>query len=201
MRERPPFRLGVTGGIATGKSTVMAMLREFGAEVIDADRVYHALIEPGQPLNEALVKRWGEGIRTPDGRIDRRALGGIVFGNPEELADLDALTHPAIRRRIDDIFDASTANVVAIDAVKLIESGHADRCDSVWLVGAEPATQLMRLISSRGLSPEDAERRVASQRGLADRMKRADIVISNDGTADDLRRQVTAAWQCLPLAP
>lgn len=199
MSTRQPFRLGVTGGIATGKSTVMAMLREFGADVIDADKVYHNLIEPGQPLNEALVHRWGEQIRAPDGRIDRRALGAIVFSDPAQLAALDQLTHPAIRRRIDDIYESSRSDVVAIDAVKLIESGHADRCDRVWLVVADPAQQVRRLTSTRNLSRQDAERRVAAQPDLAERMRRADTVIRNDSTVDALRDQVIAAWRQLDL--
>ncbi len=195
MNRPRPFRLGITGGIASGKSTVMSTLGDLGAELIDADRVYHDLIEPGQPLNDVLVERWGGRVRLPDGRIDRRALGSIVFSDPAQLAELDRLTHPAIRRRIDDLFDDSSADVVAIDAVKLIESGHADRCDSVWLVLAGPQDQVTRLVSFRGLSREDAERRVAAQPDVERRMKRADVVIRNDGTVTDLERRVHAAWQ------
>lgn len=195
MNRPRPFRLGITGGIASGKSTVMSTLGDLGAELIDADRVYHDLIEPGQPLNDVIVERWGDRVRLPDGRIDRRALGSIVFSDSAQLLELDRLTHPAIRRRIGDLFNGSLAKVVAIDAVKLIESGHADSCDSVWLVVAAPKVQIARLVSLRGLSPKDAERRVAAQPDVERRMERADVVIRNDGTVADLEQQVRAAWQ------
>ena len=194
-----PFRLGVTGGIASGKSTVMALLRDRCAETIDADLVYRDLIQPGRPLHARLVERWGEKIVAADGTIDRRALGAIVFSDPEQLADLDRLTHPAIRERIDELFEAATARVVAIDAVKLIESGHADRCDAVWLVVADPRVQVDRLVKDRGLERDDAERRVVAQPELAPRIARADRVIMNDGNLNDLAAAVDAAWRDLPL--
>lgn len=197
MGHERPFRLGVTGGIASGKSTVMALLRERGAETIDADLVYRELIQPGRPLHAALLDRWGAGIVAEDGTIDRRALGRIVFSDPAELADLDRLTHPAIRARIDDLFAASTAKVVAIDAVKLIESGHADRCDAVWLVIADPAVQVARLVNDRGLDQDEAKRRVAAQPELAPRMARADIVLPNDGSRGDLVAATDSAWRQL----
>ena len=138
MTGKVPFRLGVTGGIATGKSTLMGILSALGAETIDADLVYRDLIRLGQSLHTRLVERWGPGIVAADGSIDRKELGAIVFSDPDELAELDRLTHPAIRREIETLAKTSTANVVAIDAVKLIESGHADQCDAVWLVVADP---------------------------------------------------------------
>ncbi len=198
MTIERPFRLGVTGGIASGKSAVMAILAELGAETIDADRVYHGLIEPGRPLFLALVERWGQGILASDGSIDRRRLGRIVFGDPNELAELDRLTHPAIRSDIDNLFNISNANVVAIDAVKLIESGHADQCDAVWLIVADPSRQIERLVRSRGLSVEDAIRRVAAQPSIDARLARADISIYNNGSPADLRRRVLHEWQRLP---
>ena len=199
LSETRPFRLGVTGGIASGKSTVMTILGDLGAETIDADQVYHELIEPGRPLNAALVGRWGDRIRRPDGRIDRRALGTIVFADPAELAALDHLTHPAIRQKIDTIVASSQARVVAVDAVKLIESGRADSCDSVWLVLASPAIQVERLIASRQLDRADAERRVASQSDWASKISRADVVIRNDSTPENLDLSVRDAWRRLPI--
>lgn len=192
-----PFRLGVTGGIASGKSAVMAILAELGAETIDADRVYHGLIEPGRPLFLALVVRWGQGIVASDGSIDRPKLGRIVFIDPNELAALDRLTHPAIRSEIDNLFNISNANVVAIDAVKLIESGHADQCDAVWLIVVDPSEQIERLVSSRGVSVEDATRRVAAQPSIDARLARADIAIYNNGSPADLRQRVLHEWQHL----
>lgn len=197
MPDGGPFRLGVTGGIASGKSSVMAILAELGAETIDADRVYHGLIAPGRPLRQALVERWGAGIVATDGTIDRTRLGAIVFSDPEELAALDRLTHPAIRTEIDRLYNASFADVVAIDAVKLIESGHADRCDAVWLVITDPAVQVDRLIATRSLDVEDARRRVSAQPPLTPRIARADTVIRNNGSREELRQQVEEAWQQL----
>ena len=200
MTDPRPFRLGVTGGIASGKSTVMAILAELGAETIDADRVYHWLIEPGRPLHRVLVERWGRGIVATDGMIDRPALGRIVFADPAELADLDRLTHPAIRREIDNRVQRSNADVVAIDAVKLIESGHADSCDRVWLIVADPALQSRRLVETRGLTMEDALRRVTSQPDVAPRLARANTVIRNEGSLDDLQEGVVTAWRQLPIS-
>lgn len=197
MTTDRPFRLGVTGGIASGKSSVMTILAELGAETIDADRVYHGLIEPGQPLFLALVDRWGQGILAPDGSIDRRTLGRIVFSDSKQLAELDRLTHPAIRIEIDNLYNASNATVVAIDAVKLIESGHADQCDAVWLIIADPPRQIERLVSSRRLSAEDAARRVAAQPPVEARLARSDTAIDNNGSPADLRQQVLHQWQRL----
>ena len=199
MPDGRPFRLGVTGGIASGKSSVMAILSDFGAETIDADRVYHGLIAAGQPLHRALVARWGDGIVAADGSINRRALGNIVFSDTNELAALDHLTHPAIRSEIDRRYNASVARVVAIDAIKLIESGHADQCDAVWLVVADPVVQLDRLVKTRDLSEADARRRVDAQPPLAPRIARADVVIQNNGARLDLHRHVVSAWRQLGI--
>lgn len=199
MAKDRPFRLGVTGGIASGKSTVMARLAELGAETIDADLVYHGLIAPGEPLHAALVDRWGDRIVATDGSIDRRALGSIVFSDPHELKALDALTHPAIRGAIDERYNASPADVVAIDAVKLIESGHADRCDAVWIVVADPETQVRRLMERRGLSESDARRRVEAQLMTPEKLARADVALDNTGSIEALRAEVEAAWAELPI--
>ena len=194
-----PFVLGVTGNIASGKSTVVRILAEFGAQVIDADAVYHGLIVPDAPLWQSLRNRFGDRILAPDRRIDRRALGGIVFADPTALADLDTLTHPAVLAAIDAQVAASTAAVVVIDAVKLIESGHAAACDRVWLVVSDPARQVERLMSRNGLTQDEAERRVAAQPPLGPKLARADTVIDNNGTIEELRDQVETAWRALPL--
>jgi dephospho-CoA kinase len=192
-----PLVVGVTGNIASGKSTVLAMLGERGAQTIDADAVYHRLIAPGLPLWSALRDRFGPGIIGPEGTIDRGALGKIVFGDPAALADLDALTHPAVIAAIDAEVAASDAAVVAIGAVKLIESGHADHCDRVWLVTCDPEEQVARLMRRNGLSREDAQQRVAAQPPLAPKLLRADAVIDNSGDLASTREQVDAAWSRL----
>jgi dephospho-CoA kinase len=195
-----PFTIGLTGSIATGKSTVLALLRELGARTIDADQVYHQLIAPGQPLYNKLVERWGPRIVNNDGTINRRALGQIVFNDPAELAVLDAITHPVIMEAIERERLASDAPVVVIDAVKLIESGHADRCDQVWLVTCDPAIQRQRLIENRGLTPEEADSRLASQPPIGPRLERADVVIDNSNSIEETRRQVLAAWEKVQAA-
>ncbi|HEV2528476.1 MAG TPA: dephospho-CoA kinase [Thermomicrobiales bacterium] len=199
MTTRRPFRLGVTGGIASGKSTVMRRLAELGAETVDSDVTYHGLIQPGAPLFQAVVGRWGDRVVAPDGTLDRKALGAIVFANPDELAALDALTHPTIRRATDAMYEVSTAEVFAVDAVKLIESGHADACDAVWLVVADPETQIRRLVDRRRIAPDDAARRVAAQPPVEEKIDRADTVLRNDGTVRELMAAVDSAWAALPL--
>jgi dephospho-CoA kinase len=158
-----PYLLGVTGNIACGKSTVMQRLRELGAETLDADRIYHDLIAPGQPLWQTLRDAFGDGIIGNDGTINRRALGKIVFSDPEKLAELDRLTHPAVRAATRQRVAASSREVVAIDAVKLIESGSAADYDQVWLVVCDPKVQIARLMKRNGFSRVDAELRVNAQ--------------------------------------
>ncbi len=192
--------LGITGNIATGKSTVVRMLKERGAHHIDADLVYRELVGPGQPLLAKLVERFGEGIVAPDGGLDRKALGAIVFSDPQALADLDALTHPAVIAEIDRRTAAIPSGVIIIDAVKLIESGHADHCDAVWLVTAPPDVQVTRLMERNTLSRAEALKRVAAQPPIEPKIARADRVIDNAGSLDDLRAQVDAAWRDLVAA-
>ncbi|MGB3307522.1 MAG: dephospho-CoA kinase [Thermomicrobiales bacterium] len=192
--------LGVTGSIASGKSTVVSMLKELGATHIDADLVYRELVQPGKPLLGELVASFGEGIIAEDGSLDRSALGRIVFSDPEALAQLDRITHPAIIAEIDRRVDAIPSGVVVIDAVKLVESGHADHCDVVWVVTIDPEIQVTRLTNRNRLEVVEARQRVAAQPPLAAKLARADRVIDNSGTLDETRAQVLAAWNALPLA-
>jgi len=192
--------LGVTGSIASGKSTVVSMLKELGATHIDADLVYRELVQPGQPLLGELVAAFGDGIIAEDGSLDRGALGRIVFSDPEALAQLDRITHPAIIAEIDRRVDAIPSGVVVIDAVKLVESGHADHCDVVWVVTIDPEIQVTRLTKRNKLEVVEARRRVAAQPPMAAKLARADRVIDNSGALDETRAQVLAAWNALPLA-
>jgi dephospho-CoA kinase len=190
-----PIVIGVTGGIATGKSSVLALLAQRGADTIDADAVYHKMIGPGGPLVDAIVERFGPDVVAEDGSIDRRALAGIVFADRAALADLDQITHPAVIREVLARIAASDAQVVAVDAVKLIESGMADECDSVWLVVCDPAIQRERLMRRNTLTGDEADLRLAAQPDEAARRQRADAVIDNSGSLDDLERQVDNHWQ------
>jgi len=195
----PDFTLGVTGNIATGKSTVTGMLARMGATVIDSDLVYRELVAPGQPVLQTLVERFGPGIVADDGSLNRPALGAIVFADPAALADLDRLTHPAVIAEVDRRAAEIPHGVVVLDAVKLIESGHADRCDAVWLITANPEVQVQRLMIRNKLSAMEARRRVAAQSPLEPKLRRADLVIDNSGTIEDLKEQVERAWRNLPV--
>jgi dephospho-CoA kinase len=190
-----PIVIGVTGGIATGKSSVLAMLAHRGADTIDADAVYHEMIGPRGLLVDAIVERFGPDVVAVDGSIDRRALAGIVFADRAALADLDQITHPPVIQEVQERIAASDAQVVAVDAVKLIESGMADECDSVWLVVCDPAIQRERLMRRNTLTGDEADLRLAAQPDEAARRQRADAVIDNSGTLHDLERQVDNYWQ------
>ena len=189
-----PFLIGVTGGIASGKSTVVGMLRDLGAEAIDADLIYHGLVAPGSALLSDIASRFGPEVIAPDGSLDRKALGNIVFADPASLTDLDRITHPAVIAAIDDLVAASASPVVTVDAVKLIESGHAAHCDSVWLVDCPPEQQVERLVTNRGLDRSEAERRVASRVWTPDLARHVDVTIDNGTGLATTRQQVAAAW-------
>lgn len=189
------FVLGVTGNIASGKSTVVHRLVDHGAIAFDADLVYRELVGPGQPLLATLADHFGDHIIAPDGSLDRPALGEIVFSDPARLAELDALTHPAVIAEIDRRVAAIEAGVVVIDAVKLVESGHADHCDSVWVVTTDTEAQVHRLAKRNRLSLLEARRRVEAQPPMAAKLVRADRVIDNSGEIEDTMAQVDAGWR------
>ena len=195
-----PYLIGVTGNIACGKSSVLRRLAELGAETIDADQVVHALMEPGQSVWAAVRDGFGPGVIAPDGRIDRRALAGIVFSDPAELQRLEAMTHPAVRVQImAQVAEAATRGVrtIVIDAIKLYEGGLADHCDETWVVTCDPAQQLARLMARNGFDEAEARRRIAAQPPQAEKVARADVVIDNSGTPEATRAQVDAVWERL----
>lgn len=184
-------RIGLTGPIGCGKSTVAGWLGERpGVVVIDADRVARAVVEPGQPALEAIVARFGTDVRRDDGTLDRAALGRIVFSDPAALHDLEAITHPAVRLRILDAIAAAerdSADAVVIEAIRLVEGGLADMCDEVWLVTCDPATQRERL-AARGYAASEMDARIESQHGLDQRLRpRATQVIDTDASAEVTR--------------
>ena len=197
MTDQQRAVLGVTGNIATGKSTVVNILKEFGAHHIDSDLVYRDLVQPGQPLLKRLADTFGNGIIASDGSLDRRALGAIVFSDPEELAELDRITHPVVIAESDRRAAAIPDGVIVIDAVKLIESGHADSCDDIWLVTAPEDVQVARLMRRNELTEEEARQRVAAQPPIGPKIDRADRIIENSGSPETLRASVEAAWNML----
>lgn len=189
--------IGLTGNIACGKSTVTRQLRELGAFVIDADGMIHAILKRGGAAYEPVVAEFGGGILGEDGEIDRRALGRIVFADPGKLRRLEEIEHPIVRRAIEEAIVGAEEPVVVVDAIKLIESGWADRCDTVWVVVCDRGQQIERLMRTRGYSMEEAEMRVNAQSSQELKIARADVVIDNSGRLEDMRRQVREAWEGL----
>ncbi|MDP8922833.1 MAG: dephospho-CoA kinase [Chloroflexota bacterium] len=194
-----PYRIGLTGNIACGKSTVGRLLAERGAEYVDADRLVHALMEPDTPENDAIVARFGPAVRGPDGRIDRRALGSLVWTDPAALADLEALLHPGVRAEVRRRIAATRAPVIVVDAIKLIEGGLYREMDAVWVVTCPRDEQVRRLVETRGLTEAEAEARIGAQGPQEEKVRHATVVIHNDGSLADLERQVCAAWRQLPI--
>ncbi|MCY3832126.1 MAG: dephospho-CoA kinase [Chloroflexi bacterium] len=188
------YLIGLTGNIAVGKSLVLEMLAGLGAGAIDADQVAHQIMRRGEAAYDEIVPAFGAGILDDAGEIRRAALGKIVFADPARLQALEGITHPAIRARIDRLIRASASGVVVIEAIKLLEGALKDVVDSVWVVDASPATQRRRLMSERGLSKSEAERRIALQNSQADKLRQADVIIRNDGPIAETRAQVQRAW-------
>ena len=190
--------LGVTGNIASGKSAVVSILKELGAIHIDADIVYRDMVKAGEPLLARLVDHFGTQVVGANGALDRGALGKIVFADSAALRELDEITHPAIIAEIDRRVDMITSGIVVIDAVKLIESGHAEHCDVIWVVVGDPEIQVTRLMKRNRLDEAEARRRVAAQPSMEMKLARADRVIDNSGSLAATRAQVLDAWQALP---
>lgn len=193
----PRVVIGLTGNIASGKSSVARMLADLGAETIDADAIAHELLAAGTPEAAMIAQRFGPEVMRPDGSVDRAALGRIVFSDPQALADLERIVHPGVRRRVYELLERSTAEVVVLEAIKLLEGPLVERVDTVWVVTAPREVRIARLVQERGLSPEEAARRVDAQSPEAEKVRRADVVLHNDGSWEDLRAQVRDAWQRL----
>ena len=191
------LRIGLTGPIGCGKSTVAGMLAERGVRVIDADDVARATYQE-RAVRDAVVARFGESVRLADGSIDRASLARIVFADQDALRDLEAIVHPAVRPRILASIDAAEARgapAVVVEAIKLVEGGLAELCDEVWLVTCDAPIQRGRL-RERGVADDDAERRIAAQRHLRDRVEPvATRRVDTSGSLSDTRRQVEDAWR------
>jgi dephospho-CoA kinase len=191
-----PFLLGLTGNIACGKSTVGELLASrYFAEYVDSDRLVHALYAPGTPETQAIAQRFGPSLLTPEGTIDRRRLGDLVMADPGVLRELEVILDPGVMRQIDARVASTSAPVVIIDAIRLIESGLAARCQAVWVVLCDRAVQLARLQATRNLSVAQAELRINAQSPPELKLPHASAVLHNHGTLDDLAAQVQAAWQ------
>ena len=190
-------RIGVTGPIGCGKSTVAGWLRDRGAVVVDADAIARTVTAPGEPALAAVLEWFGGTYRRPDGTLDRAALGRLVFSDSAALRDLEAIVHPAVRPRIEAAVAAATdggAAVVVVEAIKLVEAGYGDECDEIWLVKCDQDSQRQRLVG-RGLPPEDADQRIAAQADPAARLApRATRIIDTSADEETTRRRVAEAW-------
>ena len=197
-----PFVIGLTGPIASGKSTIADRLRQLGAQIVDADRVYRSLLTPRSDLWRHVVARFGPTIIAANGEIDRAVLGKLVFGDPAALADLDRITHPAVVTEIRSLIERSAAPVLVIEAVKLIQSGLVSDTDSLWFVTANPETRARRLMARSGLDEMAARARIAAAPGAAPDDVRIDVTIDNSGDSGATLRAVDDAWRTLiPYRP
>lgn len=188
--------IGLTGGIGSGKSTVSALLAAKGAVVVDADAIVREVQQPGTPVFAAMVEQFGPGIVAADGSLDRAAVADLVFGDANALADLNAIVHPAvgaeIARRMEAL--AATDEVVVLDVPLLVESKNAYPVAGLLVVDVDPEVAVRRLVEHRGMREADVRARMARQAGRDERLARADRVVDNSGTLDDLSAQVDAAW-------
>ncbi len=197
MNNSPPLLIGLTGNISTGKSTVAGMLAELGAEVIDADQAAHEVMRVGAPTHAQIVETFGPEILATDGEIDRKRLGAIVFADLAALAQLEAIVHPATLKTIKRRLAAASADIVVIEAIKLIEAGIADTCDSVWVTTCRAEQRIQRIMAGRGLNQTEAEQRVQAQPPQEEKIARADVIIDTSGTPSWTQTQVRAAWEQL----
>lgn len=187
--------IGLTGGIGSGKSSVSARLAERGAVVIDADAITRDLQRPGTPVLQAMVERFGERILAPDGSLDRQAVADMVFADQDALADLGRIVHPAVGAEIARRLEAEVAtdHVVVLDVPLLVESGRDDMAALV-VVDVDPDLAIQRLVAQRGMREDDARARMARQASREDRLAKADLVIDNSGTLEDLDAEIERAW-------
>lgn len=188
--------IGLTGGIGSGKSTVSSRLAEHGAFIVDADLVAREIVEPGQPALAELAEAF-DGVLNPDGTLNRAELARQAFATPEATEKLNAITHPRIRARTEELFKQgreSGAEVLVYDMPLLIENGEVDKVDHVLVVDAPDELRIDRLVQHRGLDEDDARRRIAAQIDRATRLNAADTVLDNSGTVEQLLEQVDDFW-------
>jgi dephospho-CoA kinase len=199
------YLIGLTGGIASGKSTIARRLTEYGAVLIDADQLSREAVEPGTPALATIVERFGSGVLNAAGSLDRAALGEIVFSDPEALATLNAIVHPAVRslssKRIEDAGNADPAAVVVYDIPLLVESRNEYPFDLIVVAHASPATRMTRLTGIRGMSKAEARKRIDAQAGDEERLAVADVVIDTDGNLEETLTQTDRLWDRVRTAP
>jgi len=189
------YVIGLTGNIATGKSVVRRMLEHLGAYTIDADALSHRVIAKGAPGYQPVLNTFGTWVLNKDGQIDRDKLGRLVFADAQALKQLEDIIHPYVGQAIDILVRRATQRVVVIEAIKLLESGLRNLCDSIWVTDAPQHVQIERLIRKREMSPETALQRVHSQSAQKQKLAAAHMVITNTGSYENLWKQVSGAWK------
>ncbi len=200
MKGKTVFRIGLTGGIASGKSTVSEMLRQMGAVVIDTDRIAREVTQPGSQAVLAMSRHFGMEILNQDGSFRRDIVGQIVFADPEEKKWLESLLHPLIRMKAEELEQAAVSaghRIVVFDVPLLFETGWNEWVDAIWTVYVTPEIQKERLQQRDGFSDREIMDRIASQWPIGEKAKRSEVVIDNTGSLDNTRQQVEKAWNSL----
>lgn len=190
------LRVGLTGGIASGKSTVREMLAGLGCHTIDADKLVHELYEPGRAGHAALVEAYGEQILREDGHVDRVKLAGIAFSDPSEAKKLNALIHPIVIAKTEELLSQIPEGIVVVEATLMIESGGRQRYDRLVIVDVDPEVQVERGVA-RGLPREEVLRRIANQIPREERLRHADYVVDNSGDREHLEAEVRRVYALL----
>lgn len=191
------YIIGLTGNIATGKSLVRGMLEHLGAYGIDADELAHQTISHGSEGYLLVLREFGRGILLENQEIDRNRLGKIVFQDPDALRKLESVIHPLVGTAIREEIRKSAADRIVIEAIKLIESGLVDMCDSLWVTTSDQQVQLERLKSDRSMAENDARIRILAQPAQEEKISRADVVIENNGSIQKVWDQVVEGWQSI----
>ncbi|NUT45590.1 MAG: dephospho-CoA kinase [Thermoactinospora sp.] len=192
------LKVGLTGGIGSGKSEVARRLAERGAVVIDADKIAREVVEPGTPGLARVVAAFGAEVLHPDGSLNREKLGSIVFADPERLATLNGIVHPLVGERVGLLQGQAAGDAIVVyDVPLLTENKLAPLYEVVVVVDAAEATRIARLAEHRGMAAEEARARIAAQATREERLAVADVVISNEGSLEELERQVSELWERL----
>lgn len=189
------YVIGLTGNIATGKSVVRRMLEHLGAYGIDADALAHRAIAKGSPGYQPVIEAFGNWVLGPDGQVDRLKLGRIVFDNPEALERLESIIHPLVSDAVNILIRRFEREIVVVEAIKLLESSLARRCDAIWVTYSPRELQIARLVQKRGLNEAVARQRIDSQPLQEIKVGAAKVIIRNTGLFEDIWQQVLAAWQ------
>lgn len=201
MSKRWPNKIiiGLTGNIATGKSAIMREAARRGALTIDADQVVHQILDQEEAIQDKITAAFGDAVVLPNGRINRAALGSVVFKDPQALQKLETIVHPLVRPKVNEIIANTSASIVIIEAIKLLEGDLVEECDQVWVANCGKYLQLQRLIISRGMDEDHAFERIMAQSPQADKVARADVVIDTTGPLTSTSQQVHEAWSKLAL--